>query len=256
VIRLPVSGVEIVVRSPRGYDELVLAEARVLSVDVAVELLERVCTRPDGAAAGWGDLPYADAETALLHVRAQALGDRVNGEAECPQPACREPVDLSFSVAAYLEHHRPQTDAALARAEDGWYRVAPDVTPRFRVPLARDVAVARNSAQPRRELAARCIEGAADRRVIRRVERALMRLAPLCSDALGGVCPACGGAVQVWFDALAFALRELRTQAQAVLEDVDLLARSYHWSEDAILALPRSRRAAYAALARGDGYVA
>lgn len=255
MIRLPVSGAEIVVRSPRGYDELVLAEARVLSVDVAIELLERVCARADGAAASWGDLPYADAETALLHVRAHTLGDRVSGEARCPQPACREPVDLSFSVTAYLAHHRPRACAALAVA-DGWYRAEPNAAARFRVPRARDVAAARSSPEPSRELAARCIEGAADARAIRRVERALMRLAPLCSDVLAGTCPECGGEVQVWFDALAFALRELRVQAQEVLDDVDLLARSYHWSEEAILGLPRSRRAAYAALARGDGHVA
>jgi hypothetical protein len=256
VIRLPVSGAELFLRSPRGYDELALVEAPVLDVAVAVELLESVCTRADGARAGWSDLPYADAEAALLHVRAQALGDRVSGEARCPQPSCRELVDLSFSVAAYLEHHRPPKMTALERAPDGWYHIEPGAAPRFRVPLARDVAVARSSAEPRRELAARCIDGDADARATRRVEQALTRLAPLCSDVLAGTCPQCGGAVQVWFDALGFALRELCAQARAVVDDVDVLARSYHWSEDAILGLPRARRVAYAGLARGDGNVA
>jgi outer membrane murein-binding lipoprotein Lpp len=73
---------------------------------------------------------------------------------------------------------------------------------------------------------------------------------------LSGTCPACGGTVEVWFDALAFALRELRAQASELFDDVDAIARSYHWTEEAILALPRARRAAYASCARGEGYVA
>jgi hypothetical protein len=39
---------------------------------------------------------------------------------------------------------------------------------------------------------------------------------------------------------------ELRRMAGAVHDDVDLIARAYHWTEATILALPQDRRRAYA----------
>ena len=55
------------------------------------------------------------------------------------------------------------------------------------------------------------------------------------------------------FDARWFCLRDLRQKAAFIYQDVDLLARRYHWSEAEILALPRARRAAYVDLARQSG---
>ncbi len=57
------------------------------------------------------------------------------------------------------------------------------------------------------------------------------------------------------FAARWFCLTELRKRAAFVYQDVDVLARRYHWSERAILALPSARRAAYAELARRGGEV-
>ena len=254
-MRLPISAAEVVLRAPCGYDELLLAEARAFGVELAVELLERVCTNADGSPAGWRALPYGDVEHALLRLRADSLGDRVRGAARCPQPACGEAVDLAFSITDYLDYHRPSAPRALTDAGEGWFRAEPGGA-RFRVPLARDVEAARDSTDPRRALAARCVEGEADARTLRRVERALARIAPLCSGVLTGTCPACGRTVEVWFDALGFALHELRTQATEIFDDLDAIARAYHWSEPAILALPQPRRAAYASYARGGRYVA
>jgi hypothetical protein len=59
--------------------------------------------------------------------------------------------------------------------------------------------------------------------------------------------------VTVHFDPRRFCLRELRDRARFVYDDVDVLARRYHWSERAILTLPAARRASYAELARQAG---
>ncbi len=75
-------------------------------------------------------------------------------------------------------------------------------------------------------------------------------MAPSLSGDLQGVCPECGASVTVHFEARWFCLRELRDRAAFLYQDVDLLARRYHWSEAEILSMPQGRRAAYAELAR------
>lgn len=71
-------------------------------------------------------------------------------------------------------------------------------------------------------------------------------LAPLGVRDLQGECLECGITVTAHFDIRRFCLHELRDQAVFLYDDVDLLARTYHWSEDAILALNADRRARYA----------
>jgi hypothetical protein len=75
-------------------------------------------------------------------------------------------------------------------------------------------------------------------------------LAPNLSDDLQGQCVECGSTVTLFFDVLQFTLQELRSQAAFVYEEIHLLAFSYHWTETAILALPRHRRQQYADQAR------
>ena len=101
------------------------------------------------------------------------------------------------------------------------------------------------------ELARRCIRpGDLPLRMRRIVEAAMEAMAPpLCGD-LAGTCPECGAGVTVFFDPRQFCLQELRNRAAFVYEDIDILAQRYCWSEHAILAMPNTRRASYAELAR------
>ena len=75
-------------------------------------------------------------------------------------------------------------------------------------------------------------------------------MAPSLSCDLQGLCPECASTVTVQFDARWYCLRELRERAAFIYQDVDILARRYHWSEMEILSMPHVRRAAYAELAR------
>jgi hypothetical protein len=85
------------------------------------------------------------------------------------------------------------------------------------------------------------------------VEAAMQALAPALSADLQGQCPECGAIVQVRFEPRAYCVQELRDRARFIHEDVDVLARRYHWSEPRILAMPASRRARYVELALAGG---
>ena len=58
-------------------------------------------------------------------------------------------------------------------------------------------------------------------------------------------CPACGQTLTVPFDPGRFLLAELSAHSRALIDDVHVLAMTYHWSEDDILKLPLKRRLAY-----------
>jgi len=77
-------------------------------------------------------------------------------------------------------------------------------------------------------------------------------MAPSLSGDLQGTCPECGVEVVVYFDTRQFCLRELRDRAAFIYQDIDLLARRYHWSETDILTMPHVRRTNYAELARQE----
>jgi len=77
-------------------------------------------------------------------------------------------------------------------------------------------------------------------------------VAPSVSGGLHGTCTGCGVEVVVYFDTRQFCLRELRDRAAFIYQDIDLLARRYHWSETDILTMPHVRRTNYAELARQE----
>ena len=77
-------------------------------------------------------------------------------------------------------------------------------------------------------------------------------LAPSLAGAVTAYCPACGGSDLLRFDPVGYALSELRDAAVGLYDEVHLLASAFGWPEEAILALPRTRRARYAALIRRE----
>lgn len=78
------------------------------------------------------------------------------------------------------------------------------------------------------------------------IEAAIEDLSPEVALEVSARCPECGAALRIEIDPY-LALSQPPTD---ILEDVHLIASQYHWAEEAILALPRSRRQAY--LARID----
>jgi len=242
----------------------------------------------DGAM-NWLKMTVTDLDVLILRLRQWVIGDRIRSDVQCANPSCGRRVDISFSIPDYLAQHEPSEPVLrggwfLDTAEEpGWFRLTqstnhgkrqPNHNPNaeqetnleaseskpagqicFRLPLVEDQANVAGS--PKRgsaeQLAGRCLRPAEAPAILRRKAEALMDvMAPALSRELKGVCPECGGDVTAFFDARRYCLRELRDRAAFIYQDVDLLARRYHWSEVEILALPHSRRASYAELARQE----
>jgi hypothetical protein len=161
-------------------------------------------------------------------------------------PHCQARVELTFAVVEYLRDVRPRAVPGVAAdpQRPGWFRVD---GAGFRLPTAGDQAAASRHAQPERFLATACLDEAARARGMRRrVERIMATIAPEVSRPISGACPACAAAVVAPLHVTTLVVAELRRAASAVHDEVDLIARAYHWPEATILALPQMRRRAYA----------
>jgi hypothetical protein len=245
---LPVSGVAFSVREPTGEDEIYVLETTLAPLPAMLELASRVAGTDAGDPIDWASLPVTDIGAAALLIRQSWIGDMIRTDANCPGSSCRERIDVSFGVVDYLEHHRPrQPRSVTGAAEAGWFTLA-GTTVRLRLPTAADL-LAVSSGHPAKELSGRCIDAAeVSPALARRLDRALSALAPNLDDLVGGSCPGCGHQVLMRFDPLAYTLAELRQAFSGIHREAHELAAAYSWPEEAILALPRSRRQRYATL--------
>jgi hypothetical protein len=75
-------------------------------------------------------------------------------------------------------------------------------------------------------------------------------MAPEISTTIHALCPACGTPLEAHFPVVRTVLAELRQSAAGLHDDIDLIARTYHWPQAEILALPPDRRKAYVARIR------
>ena len=254
---LPVSGRVAVLRPPCGADDLLLLEAaRTPAGDaaLALALARRLARAAEGEPLHWDALPVTDLDALVLRLRQMLVGDRVRADVACPAGGCGRRIDIAFGIDDFLAHHAPEPGAWSTEPDDepGWFRlVEPAEGVRFRLPAVADQLAVMGRPGADDELARRCSRPPdVPPRLRQRVEEAMEALAPSLSADLKGVCPECGAEVVVEFDARWYCLRELRDRAAFIYQDVDLLARRYHWTERDILALPHARRAAYADLAR------
>ncbi|MBC8211734.1 MAG: hypothetical protein H8E21_11790 [Gammaproteobacteria bacterium] len=73
------------------------------------------------------------------------------------------------------------------------------------------------------------------------IDQSLEQMAPQPADSVHVNCPYCSQQQQIKIDSYAWITRK----TQALDEEVHTLASSYHWSEQEILGLPRTRRQRY-----------
>lgn len=267
--RLPVSGHRVALRQPTGAEDLLLAEAPEADVALAVELAWRLARPAGGGALDPEALCVTDLDVLILRLRQALAGNRIIADVFCRAEGCGSRIDISFTVEDYLAHHLPakpvrlrQWSLAPAAGQSGWYALARrspasaagNESVLFRLPTAADLVAVAGHGDAAMALAHRCIHPAPPRRAMREaVEAAMEALAPSLSGELGGACPECGTRMAIRFDARDYCLEELRARARFIYEDIHVLAQRYHWSERAILAMPNSRRASYAELARNYG---
>jgi hypothetical protein len=242
---LPVSGSSFVVADLTGSDELFVLESGGPSITMLLALLGRVVAVPTDMSA----LPAADLGAAALLARRQWLGDRIRTFDRCPAPACGEQIDVSFGVTDYVAHHAPRRRRGVLVGEGGWFAFATGGGPRFRIPTVGDLVTALGSPDPDATLSRLCTDPLElDGRARRRVDLALGALAPSLRDLVQGSCPGCGRQLTRQFDPISYVLTELADHCRRLYADIHLLASGYGWTEEAIIALPRSRRTRYVAM--------
>jgi hypothetical protein len=251
MFRLPVSRIEVEFRQATGAEDMLLLEGDGAVVENSIALAERLARRWDGGDLGAEALPVTDLEALLLELRRRMFGDLVASRARCPVEACGTPTDVSFRISQYVaHHHEPVKD------EPAWFHLRGKGV-QFRLVTGADVTAAVRSPNPQRELERRTIRSDSPEawgRARRTAQRAMEALAPPLSGEIAGRCPECGATARFWFDAQSYVQREMRYDAEFLYEDVHLLASRYHWTEEAILALPRGRRLQYVEIAlRGAG---
>jgi hypothetical protein len=246
-------------REPTGADDLLMTECRRNDPGMVKRVVERLAEPATNI--DWSAQAVFDIDTIILRLRQAVLGDRISSHVACS--GCDGRVTLSFGIATYLAHHRPHEGPLTKR---GWAASAPDDTgwgrlssaaqgagaqPRFRLPTLDDQIAVAGAANAPRALARRCIEPyPLPAKLAARVETALAAYAPPLAGPLQGTCPDCAAAIEARFEARRYCLEELGYRAQFVYEDVVVLAKHYHWSERAILAMPYARRTEYAERAR------
>jgi hypothetical protein len=251
MLRLPVSGCEVLVRPPDGTDDLLILETEGNVVARALALLARVALPANEEAADWPTLCITDFEILLAALRETVLGPAMLCAFDCPGADCGERVEVGFSLADYAAPARPRRPRDIVQSDrPQWFRLA-DGPASFRLPTAADQCAVLNRADAARLLAERCLDPPDMADAMRaRVERAMAVMAPEVSRPVAGRCPACGARVRAGLHLPSLVVAELRRAAAGLHEDVHVLACAYHWEEAAILALPRKRRQGYAERAR------
>jgi hypothetical protein len=273
VISLPVSGRQVLIRALTGMEELLLLEAPDDDLALVLALMARVA-RPlgeessGGGPDAWLQLTPTDVDCFILRLRQLMLGDRILSDVHCQAPGCKARIDVSFGIDQYLAHNSTARGQSRGRGwiaestdEPGWFRIKdlrraalPSGDAVFRLPTAADLQDVATRSDATAELTRRCIRIAPESPRQRRLAEAAMEsIAPNLSQNLHGRCPECSSTVDIHFNPRHYCLTELRDRARFLFQDVDAIARRYHWSESDILALPLMRRTRYADAARQDG---
>jgi hypothetical protein len=205
-----------------------------------------------------GRLAVGDREALLLHLRRLTIGSRLAVVAPCE--ACGGLVDVSMSIDDLLQapygDWRAEYETALT-LDDG-----ASLSVRYRLPTGDDqTAVALTAlydlSAARHMLLSRCVlqtgeattpQASVDDALARELPPLLSAMDPQAESLLDYTCPSCGAEGQLLLDAANLLFRELGIGRGSLYREVHTLASSYHWSEDAILALPWPKRQRYLSL--------
>lgn len=256
---------EVVIRQLTGADEEFLAEtgARLSPAARTTELLARVVERLGDATPSRDELAAltaGDREALLLHVLRLTFGSSLDCTLACEQ--CGALLDIELAV-----------DELVLAPYETWeqvYEISLGDEPQpesvtFRLPSGADqeaiAAIAsRNPQMAVETLVRRCLldgagntDRAVDDRLAAQLAERMASLDPQAVIELVTVCPDCDARIEAQVDTLELLCRRVGAHHGQLIADVDLLARSYHWSEDVILGLPVGRRRAYADVARAGG---
>jgi hypothetical protein len=216
---------------------------RLAPLDVASVLLRH------GGAPVSDHLPIGERDAMLLELRGLTLGQELTLCDCCPD--CGLPLEIQLAIPA-LATAAPSPEAEAAATS---LCVAGRPMRLRRAEPADLRAALRAGAAARGALAALCLEpldggplvqpAEIDEDLLDDIAGRLAGLDPQADLLFAFACPDCGLEWTSVLDIVDYFWTELRGHVSALADDVDDLARAYHWSESDILALPARRRAAY-----------
>ena len=188
----------------------------------------------------------------LIEIRQATFGDHIAGYAECP--SCRSGVEFELSCRQLLEQEGATASVSQLIRHGGraWELRAPNSRDLSRVASAPDLASARRSLW---NSCARRIDetDVVDDESLDTYDSALIdkltALEPLAEILIDLTCSFCGHGWQSLFDIATFLWSEIRISSRRLLQDIDVLARTYGWTEGEILRLSDHRRRLYVQMA-------
>lgn len=196
--------------------------------------------------------PVGDRIAALLGIAASSGGSTFSVPLRCPVPECQDAIEIDLT---WEEIESIAGDAS----SEPFGVIAGGIAYRMRRPTAVDQTewqrTAAGSLRPADVIASLVVDGPRDRLSVERIaalEAALTEHDPLVDFGLTVVCPSCSTGSRHELSLTTIAGDALRRAQGLLLDDVHALARTYGWTETAILAIPDWRRARYRALIAAD----
>jgi hypothetical protein len=185
-------------------------------------------------------LSIGERDALLLEIRRLVAGDRLCGICRCE--ACGEGNEFDLDAAVLPRPAAPPDRVVTAMVGGRNLRV--------RLPNSFDLAAvvdAPDDDAATRAIVERCLldEVPIDDHVVGAVDRAMEAAEGVAAVAVNFACSACGAANRAPLDIASFLWVELAERIARVVDDVDILASAYGWSEADILAMPERRRALY-----------
>lgn len=245
-------------REPTGRDQALLANlntaspARCVSALIATLVLRIGECSP--TTEGLLGLTAGDRERLLLAICSRLFGAETDLVASCPTCKSLVEVAIRFGDLLSARPHSLETTCSLAAKDGQW---TAEIAPPTGANLERTLAAGPRAA---RQLLEDCLiklldaQGASVSRDCLPVEcevelaEKLLALDPLAECSIAVECPHCATTFETLLDGFAL-LKTAIGGADQLYGDVYRMARSYHWSEADILALPLARRAHYLAIA-------
>ncbi|AGC48165.1 hypothetical protein MYSTI_06892 [Myxococcus stipitatus DSM 14675] len=190
-------------------------------------------------------LTIGERDGLLLALRMGMFGPTAPCVVGCPR--CDETLELELSLADFSLPPPVETESVIRFEGLGLGVRAPTSQDLLEVRRAGDATALAAALLAR---CARVTEGAEPGALVpahaaEAVAAEMARLDPQAELRLELSCAACSIDFSTVFDVVAYLWQEVETAAQRLLLEVDLLARSYGWSEHDILALTPTRRRAY-----------
>jgi hypothetical protein len=228
-----------------------------------LDLWERGLSLPAGAADGAradallaaaSDAPPAtlgERNRRLIAIHCDLFGRELALMSRCP--ACDEAVEFEVDAAAVAPRLQSADGDAPHRLEWNGHAIA------FRLPNAGDIAEAGAGSSDdgdfARRVLRRCVLSAhaggdvafdaLPSAALDAISARMEQIDPGASLAFAVECPGCSTAWSAPLDLAQLVWRKVRAAAEALLLDIDALARAYGWSEREVLGLTPLRRAAY-----------